>query len=57
MNGYKEHDMDEDPFAAKAGSIVSAFDAFRECPLVMAALPVPIDTTARRRGLAGANAG
>lgn len=33
MNGYdsyeKQH-MDEDAFGAKAGSIVSAFDAFRE---------------------------
>lgn len=29
MNGYKEHELDEGAFGAKAGSIVSAFDAFR----------------------------
>jgi hypothetical protein len=31
MNGFKEHDLDEDNFGAKSGSsIVSAFDAFRK---------------------------
>lgn len=42
INGFKEHDLDDDPFAAKGG-IVSAFDAFRKlvshpvlrcCPIV-----------------------
>ncbi|KAH8893280.1 DUF1692-domain-containing protein [Thozetella sp. PMI_491] len=28
MNGYEKHELDEDPFAPKQGSIVSAFDAF-----------------------------
>lgn len=29
MNGYGKRELDEDAFGAKAGSIVSAFDAFR----------------------------
>lgn len=29
LNGFKEHSLDDDAFGAK-GSIVSAFDAFRE---------------------------
>jgi hypothetical protein len=30
MNGYEKHELEEeDNFGAKAGSIVSAFDAFR----------------------------
>lgn len=36
MNGFKEkdhlHHLNEDNFGAKAGSIVSAFDAFRKFP-------------------------
>lgn len=31
MNGFKDHSLDDDAFGAK-GSIVSAFDAFRENP-------------------------
>jgi hypothetical protein len=30
QNGFKEHGLNEDDFAPKAGSIVSSFDAFRE---------------------------
>lgn len=29
MNGFKEHGLDERNFGVKAGSMVSAFDAFR----------------------------
>lgn len=31
LNGFKDHSLDDDTFGAK-GSIVSAFDAFRELP-------------------------
>lgn len=30
MNGFKDHDLDEDAFGEKSGNIVQAFDAFRK---------------------------
>ena len=32
MNGMEKSDFDEDKFGPKAGSLVSAFDAFRMSP-------------------------
>lgn len=30
MNGYQDHQLDEDAFGPSKGGIVSSFDAFRE---------------------------
>ena len=30
MNGFSNHDLDEDAFGEKKGNLVQAFDAFRK---------------------------
>ena len=34
-NNYEKHHLDDDAFGPKGGSIVSAFDVFRELPLAL----------------------